>query len=119
MFGRRDSRDTQRALRFFKERRIAVQYVDVAVKPPAPTELRRFTERLGVGALVDTGSRRYRDLGLGYLTMGDGELFERLIADPALLRLPLVRRGSEVAAGADEPAWRGVVASVRAAEGGR
>ncbi len=118
VFGRRDSRDTQKALRFFKERRVAVQYVAVASKPPSPTELRRFTERLGVGPLADAEGRRYRELGLGYMRMGDAELFERLLADPALLRLPLVRRGSEVAVGPDEAAWRTMATAVRASGGG-
>lgn len=119
VFGRRDSRDTQKALRFFKERRIAVQYVDVAVKPPAVTELRRFTERLGVGALVDTEGRRYRDLGLAFMRMDDAELFERLLADPTLLRLPLARRGPEVAVGADEARWRSMADAARVSEAGR
>jgi arsenate reductase-like glutaredoxin family protein len=105
VFGRRDSRDTQKALRFFKERRVDVHFVDVAVRPPAPGELRRFAERLGVRALLDAEGRRYRDLGLGYVRFGDDELFERLLADPALLRLPLVRLGNAFTAGPGETAW--------------
>ena len=62
VFGRRDSRDTQKALRFFKERRVAVHFVDVAARPPAPGELRRFAERLGVRALLDAEGRRYLSL---------------------------------------------------------
>ena len=105
VFGRRDSRDTQKALRFFKERRVAVHFVDVAARPPAPGELRRFAERLGVRALLDAEGRRYRDLGLAYVRFGDEELFERLLADPALLRLPLVRLGNAFTAGPGEMAW--------------
>ena len=105
VFGRRDSRDTQKALRFFRERRVPVHFVDVAVRPPAPGELRRFAERVGTSGLVDTEGRRYRDLGLGYMRFGDAELFERLLADPGLLRLPLVRRGGQLAVGAAEKDW--------------
>jgi arsenate reductase-like glutaredoxin family protein len=106
VFGRRDSRDTQKALRFFRERRVDVHFVDVTVRPPALGELRRFAERLGVRALLDAEGRRYRDLGLGYIRFGDEELFERLLADPALLRLPLVRLGNAFTAGPGETAWR-------------
>ena len=109
VFGRRDSRTTQRALRFFKERRVPVSLVDVAVKPPAPTELRRFAERLGATALIDRDGRRYADLGLAYLRMTDEELLDRLLGDPGLLALPLVRRGDRFAAGLDEARWRGMV----------
>jgi arsenate reductase-like glutaredoxin family protein len=107
LFGRKDSRGTQKALRYFKERRIAVTLVDVAIRPPAPTELRRFRERLGVHALVDTESSAYRDAGLAYLRMTDDDLFDRLLADPRLLRLPLARYGNAFCAGVDEATWKG------------
>ncbi|MFN8622349.1 MAG: ArsC/Spx/MgsR family protein [Chloroflexota bacterium] len=110
LFGRKDSRDTQKAVRFFKERRIPVTFVDIAIKPPAPTELRRFAERLGVSSLADTTSAAWRDAGLGYLRMSDAELFERLIANPKLLRLPLARFGNQFAAGPDEAAWKAFIA---------
>jgi arsenate reductase (glutaredoxin) len=109
IFGRRDSRPTQRALRFFKERRVPVSLVDVAVKPPAPTELRRFAQHLGAASLVDTAGHRYTDLGLAYLRMSDDELLERLLGDPGLLALPLVRRGEAFAAGPDEGRWQAMV----------
>ena len=105
VFGRKDSRDTQKALRFFSERRVPVHFVDVATHPPAPGELRRFARRLGVGALLDTDGRRYRDLGLAYLRSTDDELLDRLIADPGLLRLPLVRSGTAFTVGSAEPTW--------------
>jgi arsenate reductase-like glutaredoxin family protein len=106
IFGRKDSRPTQAALRFFRERRVSVSLVDVGVRPPAPTELRRFAQRLGVRALLDADSRAYRDQGLGYLAMGDDEVLERLLADPRLLRLPLVRAGDRCSVGPAELTWR-------------
>ena len=105
LFGRKDSRDTQKALRFFKERRVPVSFVDLAIRAPAPAELRRFVERLGADALLDVNGRLYRDGGLRYLRMDPDEIFERLLREPALLRLPLVRLGSRVSAGVDERAW--------------
>jgi arsenate reductase-like glutaredoxin family protein len=106
LFGRKDSRDTQKAVRFFKERRIPVTFVDIAVKPPAPTELRRFSERLGVRALADTEGAAWKAAGLSYLRMEDSDLFERLLRDPRLLKLPLVRFGNLFSAGVDEAAWK-------------
>lgn len=106
LFGRRDSRDTQRALRFFKERRVPVSFVDLAVRDPAPAELRRFAQRFGATALLDTTSRRYRDLGLRWLVLEETEMLERLLEDPRLLRLPLGRAGDELSVGVDEDAWR-------------
>jgi arsenate reductase-like glutaredoxin family protein len=92
-------------VRFFKERRFAIHQVDLTRKPIARGELRRFVDRLGARSLLDEGSRAYRDGGLGYVRMDDAEIVERLLANPALLRLPLVRYGNEVAAGRDEATW--------------
>lgn len=106
IFGHDRDQGTRAAVRFFKERRLAIHRVDVTRKPIARGELRRFVERLGVGALLDESSKAYRDGGLGYMRLDDGEIVERLLANPALLRLPLVRFGDEVSAGRAEDAWK-------------
>jgi arsenate reductase-like glutaredoxin family protein len=106
VFGRKDSRPTQAAIRFFRERRIPSSLVDVAVRPPAPTELRRFVQRLGARALLDVDAKAYRERGLGYLTMSDDEVFERILEDPRLLRLPLVRAGERFSVGVAEAVWK-------------
>jgi arsenate reductase-like glutaredoxin family protein len=64
-------------------------------------------ERLGAAALLDTESRRYKDLGLGYMRLSDNEIMERLLADPALLKLPLVRFGNAFTAGPSDATWKG------------
>jgi arsenate reductase-like glutaredoxin family protein len=106
IFGLPNDQPTRAAQRFFKERRVAVHFVDLRRKPMAVGELRRFVERLGARALADTDGRAWRDAGLGYLSMTDAELAERLLADQRLLRLPLVRAGARFAAGRDEAAWK-------------
>jgi arsenate reductase len=110
MFGFVDSRPTQAAQRFFKERRVNVTFVDLRRKPIAPGELRRFVERLGAAALLDTDGRQYKDLGLGYMRLGNDEIVERLLAHNGLLRLPLVRFGNDFTAGPAEVTWKGWLA---------
>jgi arsenate reductase-like glutaredoxin family protein len=110
VFGTEDSQATRAAVRFFKERRLVIQLVDIRRKPMAAGELRRFVERLGAPALADTDGRAWRDAGLGYMRMSDAELAERLLADQRLLRIPLVRAGDRFAAGRDEAAWKALTA---------
>jgi arsenate reductase (glutaredoxin) len=110
VFGRNDSTTTRAAVRFFKERRIEVHVMDLARRPIAAGELRRFVERLGAAALADTEGKPWRDGGLGYLRMEPDELAARLLADQRLLRLPLVRAGNLFAAGKDEVGWQRMVA---------
>ena len=107
IFGHERDQSTRAAIRFFKERRVAIHLVDLTRKPIARGELRRFVDRFGARALVDVSARAWREGGLGDLRMDDGEVVDRLLADQTLLRLPLVRFGNEVAVGRDEAAWKG------------
>lgn len=85
---------------------MSVSMVDLAVRPPAPAELRRFIQGLGQDAVLDLSGRAYGEAGLAYLRLDEAGLLERLVRDPRLLRLPLVRWGQRVTAGPAEGAWR-------------
>jgi arsenate reductase-like glutaredoxin family protein len=111
VFGLDSDQATRAAIRFFKERRVAIHQVDLRRKPIAPGELRRFVDGLGPEALVDRDGRAYRDAGLDYLRMDRDQIVGRLLADQRLLRLPLVRLGATCAAGRDESAWKALHAA--------
>jgi arsenate reductase len=106
VFGLGSDQATRAAIRFFKERRITIHQVDLRRKPIAHGELRRFVEKLGAAALLDAEGKAFRDAGLSYMRLDDAEIIERLLADPRLLRLPLVRFGNDVSAGRDEVTWK-------------
>jgi arsenate reductase (glutaredoxin) len=106
LFGLESDRATRAALRFFKERRTLISFVDLRRRPIAPGELHRFVDRLGATSCADTDGRAWKDAGLGYLRMTDDELAGRLLVDVRLLRLPLVRHGNEVTAGPSEATWK-------------
>ena len=110
IFGVKSSQATRAAERFFKERRIPIQMVDLAKKPMAPGEIRRFVERFGLGGLLDVEGKAYVDAGLKYLKMSDTELLGRIEREPKLLRLPLVRSGNRISIGPDETAWKEMAA---------
>ena len=111
IFGTPDSQPTRAALRFFKERRMEVHLVDIGRKPMAPGELRRFVERLGARAIADTEGKAWRDAGLGYLSMTEADLADRLLSNQQLLNIPLVRIDNGFAAGRNEAAWKSLVSS--------
>ena len=114
IFGLENDQATRAAIRFFKERRFEIHLVDLRRKPIAAGELRRFVQRLGAGSLLDTDSRPYRHGGLGYLSMDEQGIVDRLLADHRLIRLPLVRYGEVVSAGRAEATWKGWLTPARA-----
>jgi arsenate reductase (glutaredoxin) len=106
IFGTRKSADTRKAQRFFSERRIAVHFVDLAERAASMGELRRFAQKFGVRALIDTESKRYQELGLGAASLSEERWLERLTDEPLLLRVPLVRNGNRLTIGLAEAEWR-------------
>lgn len=92
IFGVKKSADTRKAQRFFSERRIRAHFVDLNEKALAEGELTRFVQKFGVEALIDRGSKRFEELGLRHASGSESRWIERLLDEPLLLRLPLVRR---------------------------
>ena len=74
IFGLKNSQATRAAERFFKERRVAIQMVDLKQKPIAPGEIKRFIERFGWTGVLDSEGKAYVDAGLKYLRLTDSEL---------------------------------------------
>ena len=109
IFGIKNSNATRAAERFFKERRIAIQFVDLKQKPMSPGEIKRFIERFTLPGLLDTESKAYVDGGFKYLKMTDAEWLGKIERNPGLLRVPLVRSGNKLAIGQDEETWKAML----------
>jgi arsenate reductase-like glutaredoxin family protein len=106
IFGLKNSQATRAAERFFKERRVAIHFVDLTKKSMAPAEIKRFADRFGLSALLDTEGKAWVDAGLKYLKVSDSEMLGRIDRDPKLLRLPLIRGGNRLSVGHDPDAWK-------------
>jgi arsenate reductase len=106
IFGIRKSAETRKALRFFAERRVKAHFVDLQERAASPGELRRFAQKFGAEALVDRGSRRFADLGLGAARLSEERWLDRLAQEPMLLRMPLVRWQQKLTVGDAESTWR-------------
>ena len=106
IFGVRKNPETRKALRFFAERRVKTHFVDLQERAASPGELRRFAQKFGVEALVDRGSRRFADLGLAAARLSDERWLDRLVEEPLLLRMPLVRNQQRLTVGDAESTWR-------------
>jgi len=109
IFGVKNSSATRAAERFFKERRVAIQFIDLKKKPMAPGEIKRFVDRFGLDQLLETGGTAYINAGLKYLKMPESELLQRIERDPNLIRLPLVRSANRLTVGHDEAGWKAML----------
>jgi arsenate reductase-like glutaredoxin family protein len=106
VFGVRKSSDTRKALRFFAERRIRTHFVDLNERAASLGELRRFAQKFGIDGLLDKESKRYEELGLRHARYSDDTWLDKLVAEPLLLRMPLVRNGNALTIGLAEQDWK-------------
>lgn len=109
IFGVKKSADTRKAQRFFSERRIKMHFVDLTERAMSEGELQRFVQRFGLEQLIDRASKRYDELGLRHASSSPSRWMERLMEEPLLLKLPLVRRlgqPQDLTIGLDETRWK-------------
>lgn len=104
IFGARKSFDTKKAERWFKERRIKYQYIDLDSKGLSPGEYRSIRAAVGYDALVDRDSPDYRELGIDYLLPQAAD--EKLLENPWLFRVPIVRNGRQATVGYCPDVWK-------------
>ena len=114
VFGTKKNTDTRKALRFFAERRVKTHFVDFADRWPALGELKRFSQKFGVEALIDRDGKQFAERGLRTARYGDERWLDVLLDDPYLLRLPLARWQHKVTVGAAEAEWKGWVEAAKA-----
>ncbi len=113
IFGTQKSSDTRKALRFFKERRVNLHFVDLKVRAASKGELTRFVQKFGVEAVLDRESKRFASLGLKTAHYSDKKWLEILADEPMVLRVPLVRWKNKLTVGLADAEWGDWVAEGR------
>lgn len=104
LFGRKKDRETQRAERWLKERRIEFSFVDLDQKALSPGELDSIARATGGhDALVDTTGAEYKSGGWAHR---DFDPREELLEHPGLVRTPILRRAPQALVGFNEAAWK-------------
>ena len=106
VFGTKKSADTRKALRFFAERRVKTHFVDLAERAASLGELKRFTQKFGVEAILDRESKRFAELGLRTALYGEEKWLSILADEPYLLKQPLVRMQNKLCVGVDEKLFK-------------
>lgn len=104
IFGTSKSFDTKKAERWFKERRIKYQYIDLVSKGLSPREYEAVKRKVGFEALVNTKCRAYEELYMAYITPDAQE--EKLLMYPELFNAPIVRNGKEATVGYHPEIWQ-------------
>lgn len=102
IFGTSKSFDTKKAQRWFKERRIKYQEIDLKKYGISRGELTSVKNAVGLNALIDHANP---DSALLQYLAYDQDKVEKLLENPALLRAPIVRNGKQATVGYCPEIW--------------
>ena len=102
IFGTKKCQDSRKAERYFKERGISFQYVDLTVRGLSKGELSRVKAVVGIENLIDKDGKEYEKRNLKYLVHNVEEM---LLEHPLLLKTPVVRNGPKATVGYQPKTW--------------
>lgn len=99
-----------KAERFFKERKIPYQLMDLKKHKPGKKEMEIFVRAIGAKELVDREGKKALERPVAHMST-ESLIISELMNDPSALRSPIVRNGSKATVGAAEEEWKRWVAA--------
>ena len=103
IYGKTKCFDTKKAQRWFKERRVKFQFVDIERYGMSRGELTSVKNAVGLTALINENDQDYPLIK--YLA-GDEAKLEKLVEDPYLIKTPVVRNGKKATVGYQPDIWK-------------
>ncbi len=106
IFGKSKCFDTKKAERYFKERRIKYQMVDILSKGLSKGEFTSVANAVGgYEKLIDEKSKAYENSTIKYLAHEEDKI-EKLLETPAMFKTPIVRNGKTATIGYCPEVWK-------------
>ena len=103
IFGTKKCKDTQKAIRFFKERNIQIHYVDLQEKAISRGELNNIRRSVALDDLIDRNGKQYIKRNLQYMKF---DIESELLDDQLLFKTPIVRFQQKAAVGHQPEIWQ-------------
>ena len=106
IFGTKKCNDTKKAQRFFKERGIAFQFIDMKEKGLSKGEFNSVAQAHGgLEAMIDWEGKDKDTLALiKYITPEDR--FEKVLENQQVIKTPIVRNGKQSTIGYEPEVWK-------------
>ena len=104
VFGNKKCFDTKKAERFFKERKINFQFIDLNEKPMSKGELTSVLRSVSINDLINTKSKDYTKLNFNNIRSAEIKE-ELLLKNQKVMKTPVVRNGKEATVGYNIEVW--------------
>ena len=104
IYGKKKCFDTKKAERYFKERRVKYQFIDLDRFGLGRRELDTVRAAVGVEALID---EKDPDAALLHYLASDAARLDKLFEEPWSIKTPIVRNGKQATVGYQPEVWKG------------
>jgi arsenate reductase (glutaredoxin) len=104
IFGVKKCFDTKKAERYFKERKIKYQLIDLNSTSLSKGELQSVKASVGLVNLIDKESKEYEKLNIQHI-INNSVKEEILLNNPKLYKTPIVRNGKKATVGYEPGVW--------------
>ena len=96
--------ENQKAVRYFQERRVSVQRIDLLRHSISRRELESICAQVGLEALIDRQGRAFAESTIRF-SNDEALIFQALLDHPRLLGSPIVRCGKLATVGYHPEIW--------------
>lgn len=105
IYGTKKCFDTKKAERYFKERKVNYQFIDLTIKALGKRELESVKAAAGLSNLINKESKEYEKSNLQNIR-NDSVKEEILLNNPKLYKTPIVRNGKQATVGYNPEVWK-------------
>ena len=109
IIGTKKCRDTQKAERFFKERKIPYHFRDLTEKGLSKGELENINRVIPIEELIDKEGKQFKQRGFEFMVYN---IETELLEDSLLLKTPIVRNGRLTTVGFHPEVWLNWISTI-------
>lgn len=103
IFGVKSCNDTKKAIRFFKDRKINIQFINLKEKEISKGELNSIIKVFDIEELLDREGKEFKKRNLEYYVF---DTLELLMESPTLFKTPILREKDNVTIGYKPEIWK-------------
>lgn len=106
VIGTKKCKNTQKALRFFKERGLKPHFKDLGEGALKAGEVRNILRSITPEELIDREGKLYEKMNLQYI---QHDPVEKILEEPFLMKTPVVRCEGKSVVGLDTEGWKELI----------
>ncbi|MGB7403121.1 MAG: Spx/MgsR family RNA polymerase-binding regulatory protein [Arcobacter sp.] len=106
VYGIKTCGSVQKALRFFKENNIEVDFFDFKKDTPSAQKVKSWTQKSDINILLNSKGTKYKTLQLKELNLDENGKYEWLCKEPMLFKRPVIEFDDKLVVAFDEEMYK-------------